>query len=69
MWYETDKNMMYVWNGSNWVGVGGFQANLRDGITTPVTLAGTAYIYVDSADGDLKVKFGDGTVKTIVTDT
>lgn len=40
-----------------------------DGITAPATSAGNAIIYVDSADGDLKVKFGDGTVKTIVTDT
>lgn len=40
-----------------------------DGITAPATLSGWAKIYVDSADGDLKVKFGDGTVKTIVTDT
>lgn len=42
---------------------------LTDGITAPSTLSGTAYIYVDTSDGDLKVKFGDGTVKTIVTDT
>lgn len=28
-----------------------------------------AFIYVDSADGDLKVKFSDGTVKTIATDS
>lgn len=35
----------------------------------PPTIAGHVSIYVDPADGDLKVKFGDGTVKTIVTDT
>lgn len=40
-----------------------------DGITAPATLAGFAQIYVDTADGDLKVKFGDGVTKTIVTDT
>lgn len=40
-----------------------------DGITAPAATAGLAIIYVDSADGDLKVVFGDGTVKTIVTDT
>jgi hypothetical protein len=40
-----------------------------DGITAPFTAAGYARIYVDIADGDLKIKFGDGTVKTIVTDT
>jgi hypothetical protein len=42
---------------------------ITDGITAPGTAAGYASIYVDTADGDLKVKFGDGTVKTISTDT
>lgn len=42
---------------------------ILDGISAPATKSGWAYLYVDSADGDLKVKFGDGTVKTIVTDT
>ena len=42
---------------------------LVDGITAPSTVTGKALIYVDTADGDLKIKFGDGTVKTIVTDT
>jgi hypothetical protein len=43
--------------------------SLTDGITAPSTIIGQAVIYVDTADGDLKVKFGDGTVKTIVVDT
>ena len=42
---------------------------LKDGMTAPAATAGYAKIYVDSADGDLKVIFADGTVKTIVTDT
>lgn len=42
---------------------------LPDGITAPATATGIAWIYVDTADGDLKVKFGDGTVKTLATDT
>lgn len=42
---------------------------IKDGITAPSTVSGMAVIYVDTADGDLKVKFGDGTVKTIVVDT
>jgi hypothetical protein len=42
---------------------------IADGITAPGTVAGMAQLYVDTADGDLKVKFGDGTVKTIVVDT
>jgi parallel beta-helix repeat protein len=40
-----------------------------DGITAPSTIFGFAHIYVDVADGDLKVKFGDGTVKTLSVDT
>lgn len=46
---------------------GGF--GLKDGITAPATSSGWAQLYVDSSDGDLKIKFGDGTVKTIVVDT
>lgn len=42
--------------------------DILDGVAAPATVAGWARIYVDSADGDLKIKFGDGTVKTIVTD-
>lgn len=42
---------------------------IKDAISAPSTTSGYATIYVDSADGDLKVKFGDGTVKTIVVDT
>lgn len=43
--------------------------SITDGVTAPSTVAGRAQLYVDTADGDLKVKFGDGTVKTIVVDT
>lgn len=46
---------------------GGFY--ITDGITAPGTLAGFGVIYIDTADGDLKIKFGDGVVKTIVVDT
>lgn len=42
---------------------------IRDGITAPSAITDFASIYVDVADGDLKVKFADGTVKTIATDT
>jgi hypothetical protein len=42
--------------------------NIVDGIVDPVGSASLAKIYVDSADGDLKIKFSDGTTKLIVTD-
>lgn len=42
---------------------------LKDGIAEPNAVSGYAILFVDSADGDLKVKFSDGVVKTIVTDT
>ena len=45
------------------------QVMLDDGITAPASVSGRAIIYVDTADGDLKIVFGDGTVKTIVVDT
>jgi len=43
--------------------------SITDGVAAPGASAGRARIYVDTADGDLKVIFGDGTIKTIVTDT
>jgi len=42
---------------------------VTDGVSVPSTESGFASIYIDTADGDLKIKFGDGTVKTISTDT
>lgn len=42
---------------------------IMDSVTAPTTASGWAFIYVDSADGDLKVKFGDGTVKVLAADT
>jgi hypothetical protein len=44
-------------------------AAIKDGITAPGAGTGEARIYVDTADGDLKVVFADGVIKTIVVDT
>lgn len=41
---------------------------LGDGVPAPSATSGQAKIYVDTADGDLKVIFGDGVIKTIVVD-
>ncbi len=43
--------------------------NLVDGISAPSVSAGRAKIYIDAADGDLKIIFGDGVIKTIVVDS
>jgi hypothetical protein len=59
-WRGTDDGHWRIQNGA---------LALLDGMTAPATVAGFALIYVDTADGDLKVKFGDGTVKTLATDT
>ena len=42
---------------------------LTDGVTAPSSTATYAQIYVDSADGDLKVRFGDGFTATIQVDS
>ena len=42
---------------------------VADGVTAPTALSGIAFIYVDSADGDLKVRFGDGVTKVLAADT
>lgn len=39
---------------------------IADGMTEPDTANGYAKIYVDVVDGDMKAKFGDGVVQTIV---
>lgn len=49
--------------------LGGATLRLIDGVPAPAPVSGSAVIYVDEADGDLKIKFSDGTTKTIVVDT
>lgn len=56
-------------NGASFPKVHTTMLALEDGVTAPSTIAGLAQIYVDTADGDLKVKFGDGTTKVISADT
>lgn len=33
---------------------------IQDGITAPITRSGSASLYIDIADGDYKIEFGDG---------
>ena len=42
---------------------------ITDGIAAPTATAGRAKIFVDTADGDYKVIFGDGVIQTIARDT
>lgn len=44
------------------------QLEITDGVAAPGNVAGRASLFIDSADGDLKVRFADGVVKTIATD-
>lgn len=58
-WLGSNTNRILVtWSG---------RLSLIDGITTPTATAGHAHIYVDSADGHLKVRFGDGDIVTIAS--
>jgi|GEM_PF-6104673 len=66
---EDDDTRRLGLNGQAWSRVYAGGLRLIDGVTAPATETGYAIMYVDAADGDLKIKFGDGTVKTIVTDT
>ena len=42
---------------------------LLDGVPAPAATAGKASLYVDSADGSLKVIFGNGIIKTVALDS
>jgi hypothetical protein len=57
-----------VWLTNTYMRTAGY-ISIADGVSAPATLGSYAHIYVDSADGDLKVKFGDGHVATIATDS
>lgn len=67
IWINSSRGSDIYTNLLNYVFAPGLW--LVDGVGAPTTVSGYAGLYVDSADGDLKIKFGDGTVKTIVTDT
>lgn len=41
---------------------------LKDGVDEPATLTDGVQLYVDVADGNLKVKFGDGHTVTLALD-
>jgi hypothetical protein len=58
---QVNGSVKAIYAEMNWL-------QILDGVAAPATVSGWARIYVDSADGDLKIKFGNGTVKTIVTD-
>jgi len=42
---------------------------IKDGITAPSsTTSGFSGLYIDTADGNFKIRFNSGTIKTIATD-
>jgi hypothetical protein len=42
---------------------------IEDGSTAPTNIANRAFIYVDTADGDLKVMFADGFTAVLAADS
>ena len=40
---------------------------IPEGITAPAAVFGTAQIFIDAADGNPKIRFSDGTLKTLLT--
>lgn len=65
---ETNRHIEFQTNGTGIV-KSIPPLGLTDGVSAPAAISGFALLYVDSADGDLKVRFGDGVTKTIVVDT
>lgn len=53
---------------TNYIGGTGYWA-IPDGLTAPSADPGYALSFVDTADGDIKVRFGDGITKVISTDS
>jgi len=48
---------------------GGKYLEIKDGMGEPDPTTANAAMFIDGADGDLKIKFNNGVVKTIVVDT
>ena len=69
MFYQSGLTGVFVSNVAKWGIDNAGSMWMVDGIAAPATQAGYAKLYIDVADGDFKIKYGDGTVKTIVVDT
>lgn len=65
----TITNLFNAPEVSNGLTVTSGSLSIPDAISAPSAVSGQAQIFVDSADGDLKVIFADGTTKTLATDT
>jgi hypothetical protein len=63
---EAGSSLWYVDTNGN---TRQFTVGVKDGITAPTAIADLALQYVDTADGDLKERFGDATTKVISADT
>jgi hypothetical protein len=55
--------------GASWSTIWASTLTLADGVTAPSAVANRAVLFVDAADGDLKIIYSDGTIKTIIVDT
>lgn len=68
--YPVDDDFTPLGTNTNaWKNIFSHLMTLKDGVAEPSTISGFGQIFIDTADGDLKIKYGDGTVKTIVVDT
>ena len=63
----TTLGTKFMWNKDGAININ--TISVVDGIPEPDAIVGQAIIYVDTNDGDLKVKFGNGFVATIAADS
>ena len=66
-------NQNYNWPADLEVTLGNFRVRdgsliIKDGIAAPAAEAGFLQFYVDTADGELKIIFGDGEIRTLAAE-
>jgi hypothetical protein len=62
--FNFNEKMKVLFNNINENNLNLNQLEIKEGIEPPTPKLGKAIIYVDSADGNLKLKKSNGTIKT-----